>query len=81
LSLVFAIMNSARKLVENWRWRYRDRKTGRTCRTVFQLTEAEARRVPEAQRIPGSMLLREFEADDFTDTGLMCIRPWRAANS
>ena len=57
------------ELVEYWRWRYRDPKTGRVCRTLFQLTEAEARKLPEAERIPGSMLLREVEADDFPDTG------------
>ena len=62
-------MGSAKKLVEYWRWRYRDSKTGRVCRTLFQLTEAEARALPEAERIPGSMLLREVEADEFPDTG------------
>jgi len=62
-------MGSDKKLVEYWRWRYRDSKTGRVCRTLFQLTEAEAQTLPEAERIPGSMLLREVEADDFPDTG------------
>ena len=62
-------MGSAKKLVEYWRWRYRDSKTGRVCRTLFQLTEAEAQALPEAERIPGSMLLREVEADEFPDTG------------
>jgi hypothetical protein len=52
----------AKKLVEYWRWRYRDSKTGRVCRTLFQLTEAEAQALPKAERIPGSMLLREVEA-------------------
>jgi len=62
-------MGSAKKLVEYWRWRYRDSKTGRVCRTLFQLTEAEAQALPEAERISGSMLLREVAADDFPDTG------------
>ena len=62
-------MGSAKKLVEYWRWRYRDSKTGRVCRTLFQLTEAEAQALPEAERISGSMLLREVETDDFPDTG------------
>jgi hypothetical protein len=62
-------MEGATKLVEYWRWRYRDPKTGRICRTLFQLTEAEARELPEADRIEGSMLLREVDADDFPDTG------------
>ena len=61
-------MGSAKKLVEYWRWRYRDSKTGRVCRTLFQLTEAEAQVLPQAERIAGSMLLREVEADDFPDT-------------
>src|SRR5215831_2675163 len=30
-------MQGPRKLVEDWRWRYRDPKTGRRCRTLFQL--------------------------------------------
>ncbi|MEO7337653.1 MAG: hypothetical protein ABIV63_13830 [Caldimonas sp.] len=47
--------------VEYWRWRYRDAQTGRICRTMFQLTADEAARYPEAERIPGSMLLRDVE--------------------
>jgi len=39
------------------------------CRTLFQLSEREAAKLPEAQRIEGSMLLREVDADDFPDTG------------
>ena len=62
-------MQRARKLVEYWRWRYRDPKTGRMCRTLFQLTEREASELPQAQRIEGSMLLREVDADGFPDTG------------
>ena len=62
-------MEPVSKLVEYWRWRYRDPTTGRVCRTLFQLTEAEARNLPQAERIPGSMLLREVEADEFPDTG------------
>lgn len=62
-------MNGPSKLVEYWRWRYRDPQTGRICRTVFQLSEEEARELPEAERIEGSMLLREVDADEFPDTG------------
>ena len=62
-------MEPVRKFVEHWRWRYRDPKTGRVCRTLFQLTEAEAQKLPEAERIPDSMVLREVEGDDFPDTG------------
>ena len=62
-------MEPVRRLVECWRWRYRDPKTGRVRRTLFQLTEAEAQNLPDAERIPGSMLLREVVAEDFPDTG------------
>ena len=56
-------MEPVRKFVECWRWRYRDPKTGRVCRTLFRLREAEAQNLPEATRIPGTMLLWEVEAD------------------
>ena len=51
------------KTIEYWRWRYRDVRTGQICRTMFQLTAEEAVGYPEAERIDGSMLLREV-ADD-----------------
>jgi len=57
------------KFVEHWRWRYRDPATGRTCQTLLPISEREAAELPEAQRIEGSMVLREAEADDFPDTG------------
>lgn len=62
-------MQRAKKFVEYWRWRYRDTKTGRICRTLFQLTEREAAELPESERIEGSMLLREVDDEDFPDTG------------
>ena len=62
-------MQRPRKFVEYWRWRYRDPQTGRVCRTLFQLSEREAAALPEAERIEGSMLLREVDGDDFPDTG------------
>ncbi len=62
-------MQGPRKFVEYWRWRYRDPKTGRICRTLFQLSEREAAELPQAERIEGSMLLREVDADDFPATG------------
>jgi hypothetical protein len=34
---------------------------------MFQMTAAEARRYPEAERIDGTMLLRDVE-DEFRDT-------------
>ncbi len=65
----YQAMQGPRKFVEYWRWRYRDPKTGRICRTLFQLSEREAAELPQAQRIEGWMLLREVDADDFPDTG------------
>ena len=52
------------KTIEYWRWRYRDVRTGQICRTMFQLTAEEAAAYPEAERIDGSMLLREVDDDD-----------------
>ena len=47
--------------VEYWRWRYRDVATGGICRTMFQMPEEKARaQYLEAQRIEGSMTLREM---------------------
>jgi len=63
------------KQVEYWRWCYRDPQTGRICRTMFQLTAEEAAKYPEAERIPGSMLLREVEDSSFADTRPRIFRP------
>lgn len=53
------------QLAEHWRWRYRDDATGRVCRTSFQLTAEEAeRRFRGAERIEGSMTLREVDIHD-----------------
>jgi hypothetical protein len=59
--------NLRMKQVEYWRWRYRDLKTGRMCRTMFQLTAEEASRYPDAERIDGTMLLREVDEDEVTE--------------
>ena len=56
------------KLMELWRWRYRDTQTGQICRTAFQMTaEQAALQLAEAERIPGSMRMVRVE-DDFVDT-------------
>ena len=57
------------KFVEYWRWRYRDPETGRICQTLSQISEREAAELPEAQRIEGSMLMREVADDEFPYTG------------
>lgn len=57
------------ELAEHWRWRYRDAATGRVCRTSFQLTAVEAeRRFRGAERIEGSMTLREVDVHDVAQT-------------
>jgi hypothetical protein len=59
------------KLVECWRWRFRDPASGRVCRTMYAISEEEARRFPQAERVPGTLILREvdeFEEVDFADT-------------
>lgn len=61
------------KTVEYWRWRYRDPKTGRMCRTMFQLTAEEASRYADAERIDGTMLLREVDEDEDTEPGVFCL--------
>ena len=67
------------KKIEYWRWRYRDPQTGRVCRTLFQLTAEEAADYPQAERIEGTLLLREVEDSDFADTMPRVFRPPRAA--
>ena len=56
------------KLVECWRWRFRDPKSGRMCRTMYALSAAEAKKLPEAEAIPGTLILREVPESDFVDT-------------
>jgi len=67
------------KKIEYWRWRYRDPQTGRVCRTLFQLTAEEAAEYPQAERIEGTLLLREVEESDFADTTPRVFRPPRPA--
>ena len=62
------------KKVEYWRWRYRDPKTGRICRTMFQMSAEEATKYPGAERIDGSMLLREVDEPEFADTAPRVFR-------
>ena len=62
-------MQGPPKFVECWRWRYRDPQTGRTCQTLYRLSDKEAAELPQAERIEGSMLLREVQGDDFPETG------------
>jgi hypothetical protein len=61
-------------MVEYWRWRYRDPNTGRICRTLFQLTAEEAAKYPEAERIEGTLLLREVDVPDPTPMKLVTPR-------
>jgi len=56
------------KLVECWRWRFRDAASGRVCRTMYAISEEEARKFPQAERLPGTLILREVDEHDFSDT-------------
>jgi len=48
------------KTIEYWMWRYKDPRSGETRRTAFPLSASEAAdRYPDAQRIEGTMTLRE----------------------
>jgi hypothetical protein len=58
----------AMKLVECWRWRFRDPKSGRMCRTMYALCEEEAKKFVDAERIPGTLVMREVDDADFADT-------------
>jgi len=51
------------KQVECWRWRYRDPQLGCIRRTTAALTEQEAAAYPEAERIEGSLTLRDVDDD------------------
>ena len=51
------------KRVEYWRWRYRDPQLGCIRRSTVGLTEEEAASYPEAERIEGSLTVREVSDD------------------
>jgi len=54
------------KLVEYWRWRYRDPETGRMCRSGIHMTQEQAGQYADATRIDGTLLM--VPAEDFADT-------------
>lgn len=56
------------KTIECWRWRFRDPVSGRACRTMYAMSEEEARKFPQPERIPGTRILREVDEHDFADT-------------
>lgn len=56
------------KHVECWRWRFLDPKSGRFCRTMYALSKDEAARLPQAERIPGTRILRQVDGEEFADT-------------
>ena len=57
----FEVRTELKTKVEYWRWRYRDPQLGCIRRTTAVLTEQEAASYPEAERIEGSMVLREVD--------------------
>ncbi|HSC62065.1 MAG TPA: hypothetical protein VLD35_00405 [Caldimonas sp.] len=38
------------------------------CRTMYAISEEEARKFPHAERVPGTLILREVDEIDFADT-------------
>jgi hypothetical protein len=57
------------RTIECWRWRFRDPSTGQVCRTPYVLSAEEAAaRYVHAERIPGTLTLREVDEPDFVDT-------------
>jgi hypothetical protein len=64
------------KALEYWRWRYRHPGTGEICRTMFGCTVEEATRLyPGAERIEGTMVLREMDGDRPTVTSKPPVSP------
>jgi len=49
------------KTVKYWRWRYRDPQLGCIRHTTAAMTEEEAAAYPEAERIEGSLTVREVD--------------------
>ena len=65
------------RVQQYWQWCYRDLESGPISETTVQLTEDEAMRLPEAEKIEGSMLLIEMDLDDFPETGPEATRSLR----
>jgi len=38
------------------------------CRTMYAISEDEARKFPQAERIAGTLIMREVDDFDFADT-------------
>jgi hypothetical protein len=55
------------KFLECWRWRYRDPASGRVRRTMYAISKEEARNFPQAERVPGTLIIREVDELDFAD--------------
>ena len=69
------------RTVEYWRWRYRDIETGRTCRTMFPCCAEEAGRLyPGAERIAGTMILREVAGEPPKRRSVPVLTPHRASS-
>jgi len=62
-------MSAPKNFLEYWRWRYRDRATGRMQTADRWLTSAEAAALDGAERIDGTRVLRPVDETEFDDTG------------
>ncbi len=61
MQLFFGARRPSTATVEYWQWRYRDAGTGRVCRTTIRLTAEEATAYPQAERVEGTLLLRNVQ--------------------
>ena len=61
MQLLFGTRRRPSTTVELWQWRYRDAGTGRACRTAYRLTAEEAAKYPQAERIEGTLVLRNVD--------------------
>ncbi len=61
MQLFFGARRRSPTTVELWQWRYRDSSTGRACRTAFRMTAEEAAKYPQAERIEGTLVLRNVD--------------------
>jgi len=70
MQLFFGARRPSSTTVELWQWRYRDASTGRVCRTALRLTAEEAARFPQAERIEGTLVLRQVDVPSGGASGM-----------
>ena len=56
------------KLVECWRWRFRDPASGTRPPDDVRDQRRGGAKFPQAERMPGTLIIREVDEIDFADT-------------